>query len=372
MGLSRNGRYHIDEIDAFPKNSSSMIGNLLLRISSGSLSGTNNGRNSNKRYSRGQENSSYPCELIPLKPRRVGNEIAIIACEGGWEAQRHVEDLVGVTRVIPGYTGGDGNDDCNDDDDEGSFSNNTDDTASTTTTSASSRSSWHCKRFSQMSTHHETSPTYENMQGNYKALFIEYHPKMITYSKIISEVCCFETSATARARQEFAPDDVAINTYENPHSFRQRIHSRRTMAILFPNTPSQQREAMKYLFRVQGIMQLRKSQLTASETATAAAECNPHAQKQVKQMNPSSSIDCTCVAQRLDDNEILFCPACNLLDNPSDKNESKTAQTVASQQKQAATKLSAMAIEIREAVTYFYKAEDRFCFTGRLSTATNS
>ena len=397
--------------------------------------------------------------LLPLTPRRVGNEIAIIVCgKSGWDSQKHIQELIGVTRVVPGYTGGDCHDAGNARGSEGYGKKyNTLDDEETTTTTTSNRDISKASKYSsprhsshgrnrlvdkqkqQQRQYHvqRTSPTYENMQGHYQGLFIEYNPKMITYRQIISEVCCYETnSATTNDKAAVnhcsGPEDdqrhsttiatptrgssSSTITYSNEilttvssegGQFSQQDETATRTTILYPNSPSQQRESIRYLHRVQKLLQQRRSQLeyeAAADSPTTLDDrvtTDPQGQQQKQQSIPptfrgddsdvhdddssSDSDSSIAVHEFCHEKEIPCSPDCSV-DDTNMPNESAASNEDSRRRGQVQPSKSAlqssssfysassssMAIEIREAVVAFYKAEERFCLTGRLSTTASS
>ena len=234
--------------------------------------------------------SYIPCQELPLVPRRSGNEIAIVACGSHeeedctlWKVQQQIQMLVGVTRVLPGYTGGED--------------------------------------------YPHVAPNYENMYDHMYGLFIEYNPKMISYTEIISTACCHDDNKNdinynKNGSSVLHPMGVTTTNDNNSGNKVQR----RQPTVLFPRSSSQQHECIEYLHRVHDIV---KRCGTAPATATDGTD------RTSDESESSSGGDYNCMG------DVGLGSMGDLIRRP-------------------------LSIDIRQ-VGPFYKAEDRFCETGRSS-----
>ena len=234
--------------------------------------------------------SYIPCQELPLVPRRSGNEIAIVACGSSsindvcslWKLQQQIQMLVGVTRVLPGYTGGE--------------------------------------------EYPHVAPNYEKMYDHMYGLFIEYNPKMISYTEIISTACCHDNSITRNKNGSSVLNPMRVTATSNDNNVGNKDHQRRQPTVLFPHSAKQQHECIEYLHHVHDIV---KRCSTVAVTATDGTD------RTSDESESSSGGDYNYMG------DVGLRDMGDIIRRP-------------------------LSIDVRQ-VGPFYKAEDRFCETGRSS-----
>ena len=98
--------------------------------------------------------------------------------------------IMGVTRVIPGYCGGTDS------------STGLDGKVSTSTTS---------------------TPNFNNMRDHFQAMFVEYHPKTVSYTEILATACMYNTKVNFQQTVIFPSTEQQV---KEGYAFLSKVHEK--------------------------------------------------------------------------------------------------------------------------------------------------